>query len=95
MMQADYKRIIDYYLSREASVDEFIAAFMEQWRFDRDNPREQAEGLEQISAQRFGRLMNRLFTSCDCYDEAPEGTFEISEEQLRQEVGLLAHIWWG
>ena len=69
------------------NVEDFIDSFFSQWRHDRDN------GI--ANAPRFQRLIDRIFTSCDCYSENPQGSFEISEQGLKNEVQLLAHIWWG
>ena len=86
MSESAYKSIIDDYLTDQLTVDEFINLFMNQWKYDREN-----DSLD----PKFGRLIDRLFTSCDCYDENPEGEFEISEKELKNEIQLLAYIWWG
>ncbi|WP_375437681.1 hypothetical protein [uncultured Hymenobacter sp.] len=95
MAEADYQQLMTAYLSRQTTVDEFITSFMAQWRQDRDHTEKVFEEGEQMSAVRFRRLMNRLFTSCDCSDKSPVGPFEITEEALRNEVALFAYICWG
>ncbi len=82
-----YKLLIEKYLNKGSSVEEFIESYFRQWRHDRDN---------QITHDlKFQRLIDRVFTSCDCYSDNPQGPCEISEKELRDELGLLSHIWWG
>ena len=87
MTEDKYKKIFNDYLTDKSNVDDFIDSFMNQWRSDRDK--------NEDNDSRFQRLVDRIFTSCDCYSETPEGQFEINEEQLKDEVGLLTHIWFG
>jgi hypothetical protein len=87
MTEGNYRTIIDSYLNGDTSVDEFIDAYMNQWKEDRDS--------QVDNDPRFRRLSDRIFTSCDCYYAEPEGDFEISEAQLREEVSLLRYIWFG
>jgi hypothetical protein len=87
MTELKYKFLIDKYLENSLNVEDFIDAFISQWRYDRDN--------EIANDPKFQRLIDRMFTSCDCYSEMPQGPIEISEEGLKNEVQLLAHIWWG
>jgi len=87
MAEDNYKRIIDTFLANEIDVNKFIDQFMNQWRKDRD------ENVK--NDNRFQRLIDRIFTSCDCYNEKPEKHFEIDENKLKQEVELLRHIWFG
>ncbi|WP_083769102.1 colicin immunity domain-containing protein [Dyadobacter fermentans] len=82
-----YKLFIDRYLNDHVVVEEFIRSFFEQWRRDRDTGQNHDE--------RFARLIDRIFTSCDCYNAEPEGPLEISELDLKTEVQLLTYIWWG
>ena len=109
--QDAYRRLIDSYLAHSTDVEGFITAFMNQWKQDRDRERklpfvEQTFAAEQgkltplfveqtPDSHRFDRLMDRLFTSCDCYWPDPEGPIEISEEELRRELSLFRYIWWG
>ena len=83
----EYKTLIDHFLKGTNSVDEFISAYFEKWKRDRDE--------NVVYDDRFQRMIDRIFTSCDCYDPSPEGSFAISEQDLRDEIDLLAHIWWG
>lgn len=87
MTEDKYKRIFEDYLADKLHVDDFIENFMRQWKADRDN--------EERNDKRFQRLVDRIFTSCDCYSSTASGQFEISEKQLKGEVGLLNHIWFG
>jgi len=89
MMETEkaYQTIFDDYLSGKGGVDTFIERFMTQWRTDRD--------ADTRLDERFQRLIDRVFTSCDCYSENPSDNFEISEEELRREVAMLRHIWFG
>lgn len=82
-----YRRIIDNYLSDRLDVIKFIDQFIHQWRRDKS--------AKVYNDLRFQRLVNRIFTSCDCYAENPENHFEINEKQLKEEVGLLRYIWYG
>ena len=109
--QAAYKRIIDSYLAHGTDVEGFIVVFMDQWKQDGEKERklpfveqtflvERGNLTPHFAKQapdvlRFGRLMDRLFTSCDCYRPDPEGPLEISEEELRRELSLFRYIWWG
>jgi hypothetical protein len=87
MTEDKYKKIFDDYLTDKSDVDDFIDRFMNQWREDRDK--------KEDNDSRFQRLIDRVFISCDCYSATPEGQFEIVEKQLKDEVGLLTHIWFG
>ena len=87
MAEVDYKTILDNFLEKRIDVNEFTNSFMNQWRKDRD---------ENISFDnKFERLIDRLFTTCDCYSESPESAEEINENELRNEVDLLRYIWFG
>jgi hypothetical protein len=89
MSESNYKAIIDDYLSNLTSVDEFINAYFHLWKTERDN------GMLESYDPKFQRMVDRIFTSCDCYDEAPQRPHEITETELRNELDLLRHIWWG
>lgn len=85
MSESAYKSIIYQYLNHQLPVDEFIDLYMQQWKLDRDNT---------SADPRFRRLINRIFTSCDCYRETPEAAYEIDEKELRDEIDLFSYIWW-
>lgn len=87
MTEDRFKKIFEDYLTNKSGVDDFIDRFMNQWRVDRDK--------NESNDSRFQRLIDRVFTSCDCYSATPEGPYEIDEEQLKDEVGLLTYIWYG
>jgi len=87
MTEDKYKKILDDFLADKSNVDDFIDRFMTQWRTDRDR--------NESNDSRFQRLIDRVFTSCDCYSATPQGQFEINEKQLKDEVVLLTHIWFG
>ncbi len=93
--EAAYKRIIDSYLANVTDAEGYITAFMGQWRQDRDKEFEHPLVERTPDTLRFGRLMDRLFTSCDCFDSDPQGPFEINEDVLRDEVRLFRYLWWG
>ncbi|SFF31579.1 colicin immunity domain-containing protein [Spirosoma endophyticum] len=85
MSELAYKSIIYQFLNHKLTVEEFIDLYMQQWKSDRDD----------ISLDpRFRRLIDRVFTSCDCYREAPKTAYEIDEKDLRNEIDLLSYIWW-
>jgi len=85
--EKSYQPIFDDYLSGKDSTEAFIQRFMTKWRVDRDADT-QYNG-------KFQRLIDRIFTSCDCFSETPSNSYEISEKELRQEISLLRHIWFG
>jgi Bacterial self-protective colicin-like immunity len=87
MAEVTYKNIIDKFLRNEYDAVVFVDLFSKQWKKDRDDTT--------AYDPRFQRLIDRLFTTCDCYSENPETSFDISETQLRDEVSLLDHIWFG
>jgi len=87
MSEIAYKNIIDDYLENKSNVNEFINSFISQWRDDRDK--------KTYLDDKFQRLVDRLFTTCDCYSENPENSIEITEAELRKEVDLFRHIWFG
>lgn len=93
--QAVYKRFIDSYLAKKTDVEGYIQTFMDRWKQDRDRESERPWLNPTPEASRFGRLTDRLFTSCDCYRPVPAGPIEISEETLRLELTLFRYIWWG
>ncbi len=82
-----YRRIIDNYLSNKLDVVKFVDQFIHQWRRDRS--------ANVKNDSRFQRLINSIFTSCDCYASKPEIHYEIDEKQLKEEVVLLRYIWYG
>lgn len=86
MSESAYRSIIGGYLNHGLTVDEFVNSYIIQWKQDREY-----DSFD----PRFRRLIDRLFTSCDCYHKDSEGAFEISETELKNEVQLLTHIWWG
>ena len=87
-MKADiYKRIIDNYLADKLDVIKFIERYVNQWRRDKS--------VKLYNDSRFQWLINRIFTSCNCYAAKPESQFEIDEKQLREEVGKFRNIWYG
>jgi len=95
MLKADHKPIIEAYLAHHSTVEGFITDFMYQWKVDRDKAWGHPLQEEQPVEARFHDMMNRLFTSCDCYAEQPEASYEISEHTLRSEVTLFYNILWG
>ena len=95
MDQKDYKPILAAYLGNRLTVEEYITAFMKQWKRDCDDAWGKPLPEESPRQKQFHEMMNRLFTSGDCYDEHPEASHEISEEELRQEVQLFYHRLWG
>jgi hypothetical protein len=89
MEDTKYKEMLDMFLSRKIDVNTFIDIYFAAWKEDRDNE-------NTISYDpKFQRMIDRIFTSCDCYTERPENTHDISEEELRHEIDLLRYIWWG
>jgi hypothetical protein len=89
MAESTYKHILEQFLTQQVDVNTFIDQYFTQWKSDRDN------GKAVSYDPKFQRIIDRIFTSCDCYDEEPQMPHKISEEQLRQEIDLLRYIWWG
>ena len=85
MAESNYKQVIGQFLTREADVQTFVDQYFALWKSDPDH---------ENNDNRFQRLVNRIFTSCDCYAAIPENSLEITEDELRQEVALLHYIWW-
>lgn len=85
----NFKLLIQSFLLNEISACEFSDKFIVKWRDNRDS-----DASVQLDP-RFQRLIDRIFTSCDAYDPNPENKWEINNEQLLQEIELLAYIWWG
>ena len=88
MSELSYKIIIDKYLNDKCSTDEFINSYYNQWRKDRDD-----ETMKTFDPK-FQRLIDRIFTSCDCYKH-PLKSIRISESELKNELRTLSHIWFG
>ncbi len=57
--EQNYKAIILRFISQETNVDTFVDEFIARWKIDRDTD---------ILDNKFRRMIDRLFTSCDCYD---------------------------
>lgn len=86
MSELMYRTRMYDYLHHGLTVDKFIKEFTNQWKHDRE---------DHSFDPRFPRLIDRLFTSCDCYCEDPKGEFELSEMELKKEIQLLTYLWWG
>ncbi len=86
MRESEYLIHFKSFTSNETSSEAFVLAFTQLWKKDRQNT---------SFDPKFRRLIDRVFTSCDCYDKNPSRPEEISEEELRNEVALLSHIWFG
>ena len=90
-MEERYNNLFDKFLTKKLTADQFADNFMDLWREDRDNViRSKSDALD----PRFRRIVDRIFTSCDCLNDTSD-KFTISEDDLRQEVDLLRHIWFG
>lgn len=89
MSEFEYKEVIEKFLSGTIGADEFVRSYMDVWRKCRDS------GIAESHSEKFQRLTSRIFTSCDVYDPNPEKEWEFNEKQLKEEVDLLAYIWWG
>ena len=89
MEDTKYKQMLDMFLSRQIDVNTFIDLYFITWKNDRDN--ENTTSYD----PKFRRMIDRISTSCDCYNQKPENPHDISEEELRHEIDLLRYIWWG
>lgn len=87
MQEAGYQSLFDQFIRENLPAGTFVEAFMKEWRKDRDEATRHDP--------RFQRLLDRIFTACDCYEPQPALPIEIDAEQLRREVELLHHIWFG
>lgn len=84
MFEENYQRIMFRFLRHQSTVNEFVEEFMTRWKLDRDAP---------VQDEKFRDMIDRLFTSCDCYRPSPLEAWEISEEELRAEVKKLSPAW--
>ncbi|WP_088014284.1 colicin immunity domain-containing protein [Gottfriedia acidiceleris] len=79
MIVCKYKKIIEDFLSRKASADEFQTSYFQMFK----------EANNKINKNIF-KILNDVFESADCYwhecQPGEETSFEISEGQLRKEV---------
>ncbi len=87
MLELRYKELMDRFINEKIGVDEYIGNLMDMWKQDR------GQGVQHDP--RFGRMIDRVFTSTDCYNPDPKDTLEITADQLKEEVRLLSYIWWG
>ena len=90
MTEESYRRLIWNYLSEKVSAEDFVDAFFKQRREDGVGP--EYEHADQDP--RFLRLLDRVFSACDCFDSELNHPVGLTEEQLRHEVGLLYSVWW-
>lgn len=93
-----YREIIRGFLSKKTNSNTFVNEFMEQWKHDRDKQWEDIEkGEEPNEAENElnNKLLDQIFSACDCYDPNPENEYEINDEQLFNEVKILATNYWG
>ncbi|MFB7141475.1 colicin immunity domain-containing protein [Gottfriedia sp. NPDC056225] len=74
-----YKKLIEDFLAREITADEFQTRYLETFK----------ETDDKMNIYLF-EILNGVFESADCYwhecQPGAETNFEISEEQLRKEV---------
>lgn len=49
--------------------------------------------INQVYDPRFQRLIDRIFTGYEFYSWKPEQPYEIKENQLKDVVALLIHVW--
>ena len=83
-----YLQVVDAFLQSQVSVDDFVRAFMYQWREDRDAEwalLEQASSSP-VQSDEFVAAVDQAFAACDCFSHEPSNEFEISEAQLRFEL---------
>ena len=85
-MYSDYFHLFKAYINKEISVVEFEREFTSKWRYDRDHLT--------IYDKRFHRIIDRIFTSLDTYDD-PDIDEHFDESSLYNEVQLLSYIWYG
>ncbi len=78
MSESKYKHLLDQFLNKQISVDDFIENYFNQWKNDRDGDVAITNDL------RLQRLINRRFASGDRYSENPEGSIEISKNELKK-----------
>lgn len=90
-IEQSYQHLITQFIQSDIDADAFEKQYDALWCKHRDNGA--FDGLD----VRFQRLIDHLFTSCDVYepDAQPNDPYTISAEQLKQEVELLAYVWWG
>ncbi|WP_421131803.1 colicin immunity domain-containing protein [Alteromonas sp. A079] len=88
-VEDEFKVLVESFIENKVSADQFMTSFMNLWRETRDS------GVLNECDPRLGRILDRMFTSCDAYDPAPEGPFEISAVQFKEEIKDMAYLCWG
>ena len=89
MAETAYQALIRSCLRNEISIDSFVERFSEIWRSDRDS------GEMTVYCIQFQRLIDRVFTNCDCLAPTPESATDMDEDAFRTELQLMYEIWWG
>ena len=86
-----YLQVVQRFLHGHLSVDDFVLAFMDQWRDDRDAERALLDGqsTSAVQSDEFTTAVDQAFTACDCFSHEARNEFEISEAQLRHELQQL------
>lgn len=86
-----YLQVVQSFLQGQLPVDDFVRDFMHQWREDRDAEWKLLDVKSTSTAEtdEFSAAVDQAFTACDCFSNAPSNEFEISEAQLRLELGNL------
>jgi hypothetical protein len=71
-----YADLFRRFLGREVGANEFVDAFLDMWKRDRD------------TGVTTGGVVDQVMTGADCYHPTPDqaSAFEVGEEQLRAEV---------
>ena len=93
-----YRELIRDFLSQQIDAIIFVEKFIAQWKHDRDKQFEEInKGIEpsETEEELSDKLLDQIFTACDCYNPKPEEKYELNDEQLFIEVKKLASNYWG
>jgi hypothetical protein len=88
-MEDEFKSLVRNFIEDKLSADEFMTSFIALWCENRDS------GALYNSDARLGRLLDRMFTSCDAYEAVPDGPSEIDSVQFKLEIQDMAYLCWG
>jgi len=91
-----YRQLIERFARQEIGPTEFCAAFMQQWKLDRDAQWALIDaGQADVGDRELCEVLNQVFTACDVFDPVPTEEWEIDAEAFLREVRGLFEQRWG
>ena len=92
----EYRSLVSKYMSRQIDASGFVDQYFALWKRDRDAEwqhigRGRAPDPDE---QSLCDSLDLIFSACDCYCDRPEGPYEISETQFREEVAAVWRQRW-